>query len=259
MGLTAQEIERFHEVGYLPIRQRLLDDDHLSRLRERYDALFSAKRQTRGQGLRNIAVVGASESSEDADTSEEMLQIMEMWSFDDEYRNLLYHKPLLDVAESLIGPDIQLFHDQALYKPARNGGEVPWHQDNGYWRCDPPELVSIWIALDDADEQNGCMNMVPGSHRLGAVGHGRAQTDRGQLPALLSVDVDAAKAVPVPIKAGHGLVHHCQTLHQTNPNRSSRDRRAMVIHYMKAGTRNANGQVMAGNLLLRGKMPADVQ
>ena len=89
---------------------------------------------------------------------------MEMWRYDEVYRQLLYYEPLLDIAESLIGPNIQLFHDQALYKPARHGGEVPWHQDNGYWRCTPANLVSIWMALDDADEENGCMNVIPGSH-----------------------------------------------------------------------------------------------
>ena len=119
---------------------------------------------TSGEGLRNLAVVGDSEQDETADRSEEMLQIMEMWRYDEVYRQLLYHEPLLDIAESLVGPNIQLFHDQALYKPARYGGEVPWHQDNGYWRCTPSNLVSIWMALDDADEDNGCMNVIPGSH-----------------------------------------------------------------------------------------------
>ena len=181
-----------------------------------------------------------------------MLQIMEMWRIDDEYKKLLYHEPLLDIAESLIGPNIQLFHDQALYKPALHGGEVFWHQDNAYWQCDPPNLVSIWIALDDDDEENGCMNVIPGSYLEGLAAHGRAESEKGKLPALLEVKADVDRAVPVPVKAGYAMVHHCMTLHQTNPNRSSRDRRAMVIHYMQCGTRNGNGDVMKDNLLLRG-------
>ena len=252
MKLTPEQVQEFKQEGYLKIEPPVVDDAHLTLLREHYDALFAQKHGTQGEGLRNLAVVGASETSDDVDVAEEMLQIMEMWRFDEEFRKLLYHKPLLDIAESLIGTDIQLFHDQALYKPAYHGGEVHWHQDNGYWRCEPADLVSIWIALDDADEENGCMNVIPGSHLEGLAAHGRAVSTKGNLPALLQVEADARRAVPVPVAAGHAMVHHCMTLHQTHPNRSPRDRRAMVIHYMPAGTRNREGVAMKDNLLLRG-------
>lgn len=254
MKLIPEEVEQFKSEGYLKIDKRVIDDEHLAVLREHYDALFTERRGTIGKGLRNLAVVGESESDEDADRAEEMLQIMEMWRFDEEYRKLLYHAPLLDIAESLIGVNIQLFHDQALYKPAYHGGEVHWHQDNAYWQCDPPNLVSIWIALDDADEENGCMNVIPGSYLEGLAAHGRAESEKGKLPALLQVDADVDRAVPVLVEAGCAMVHHCMTLHQTNPNRSSRDRRAMVIHYMPSGTRNRDGEVMKDNLLLRGTL-----
>ena len=254
MRLMPKEVEQFRREGYLKIDKRVIDDEHLTVLREHYDAVFAQKRGTTGEGLRNLAVVGDSESSEDIDSAEEMLQIMEMWRFDEEYRKLLYHEPLLDIAESLIGSDIQLFHDQALYKPAYHGGEVYWHQDNAYWQCKPPNLVSIWIALDDADQENGCMNVIPGSYSEGLAAHGRAESEKGKLPALLQVDADVDRAVPVPVKAGCVMVHHCMTLHQTNPNRSSRDRRALAIHYMPSGTRNREGEVMKDNLLLRGEL-----
>lgn len=254
MKLRSQEVEQFRREGYLKIDKRIIDDEHLTVLREHYDALFAQKRGTIGEGLRNLAAVGDPESSEDTDRAEEMWQIMEMWRFDEEFRKLLYHEPLLDIAESLIGPDIQLFHDQALYKPAYHGGEVYWHQDNGYWRCDPPDLVSIWIALDDADEKNGCMNVIPGSYLKGFAAHRRAESEKGKLHALLQVDADLEHAVPVPVEAGYAMVHHCMTLHQTNPNRSSRERRAMVIHYMPAGTRNRDGEVMKDRPVLRGKL-----
>jgi ectoine hydroxylase-related dioxygenase (phytanoyl-CoA dioxygenase family) len=254
MKLTPQQIEQFGQKGYLKIAHRLITDDYLTLLRERYDALFAKKRGTSGEGLRNLAVIGDSEQDETADRSEEMLQIMEMWRYDEVYRQLLYHEPLLDIAESLIGPNIQLFHDQALYKPARYGGEVPWHQDNGYWRCTPSNLVSIWMALDDADEENGCMNVIPGSHLESAPDHDRAVSEKGELPALLQANVDENRAAPVPLKAGYAMVHHCLMLHQTNPNRSQRRRRAMVIHYMPTGTRNGKGEVMDDRLVLRGEL-----
>lgn len=254
MKLTPQQVEQFQEKGYLKIPHRLITDNHLDLLREHYDALFAKKRGTSDEGLRNLAVVGETEQDETADRSEEMLQIMEMWRYDEVYRQLLYHEPLLDIAESLIGPNIQLFHDQALYKPARHGGEVPWHQDNGYWRCTPSDLVSIWMALDDADEENGCMNVIPGSHLESAPDHDRAVSEKGKLPALLQANVDENRAAPVPLKAGYAMVHHCLMLHQTNPNRSQRRRRAMVIHYMPTGTFNGKGEAMTDRLLLRGEL-----
>ena len=254
MKLMPQEVEQFRSEGYLNIDRRVIDDEHLAVLREHYDAQFTQKRGTIGEGLRNLAVIGESETDEDIDSAEEMLQIMEMWRLDEEFRKLLYHEPLLDIAESLVGADIQLFHDQALYKPAYHGGEVYWHQDNAYWQCNPPHLVSIWIALDDADEENGCMNVIPGSYLEGLAAHGRAESEKGKLPALLQVDADVDRAVPVPVEAGCAMVHHCMTLHQTNPNRSSRDRRAIVIHYMQTGTWNRDGEVMKDNPLLRGKL-----
>ncbi|HIO81633.1 TPA: hypothetical protein EYG59_23945 [Candidatus Poribacteria bacterium] len=72
---------------------------------------------------------------------------------------------------------------------------------------------------------------------------------------MLSVEVDDSQSVPVPLKAGHAMVHHCLTLHQTHPNRSNQDRRAMVIHYMPVGTRNGEGILLKDNLVLYGRNP----
>ena len=254
MKLTRQAVEQFQREGYLKISHRVLADNHLAAVREHYDALFAQKRGTIGEGLRNLATIGESVDDPEADHSEEMLQIQQMWQRDDVFRELLYHSPLLDIAESLVGPDIQVFFDQALYKPANHGGAVHWHQDNGYWGCVPPNLVSIWMALDDADEENGCMNVIPGSHREGLAAHERAMTEKGKLPALLAAKVDTERAVAVPVKAGHAMVHHCLTLHQTNPNTSARERRAMVVHYMSTGTRNREGELLVEQPVVRGEL-----
>ena len=248
MHLSKEAVEEFQCQGYLKIDHQLIENDHLEILRRQYDQVFAKHRNTDGQGLRNLAVTEGTELQRQT----EMLQIMEMWQKDEQFYKLLFHQSLLDITESLIGKNIQLFHDQALYKPAHIGGEVPWHQDNGYWRCSPPNLVSIWIALDDADEDNGCMNVIPKSYTEGGLDHTRAKSEEKELPALLMANIDDSQAVPVPLLAGHGMVHHCLTLHQTNPNNSSRDRRAIVIHYMPVGTQNSKGEILADNLLLRG-------
>ena len=105
MKLTKQAVEQFQLEGYLKITHRVLDDAHLASLREHYDAVFAQKRGTFGEGLRNIAAIGESADDPDADHSEEMLQIQQMWQRDEVFRDLLYHSTLLDIAESLIGPN----------------------------------------------------------------------------------------------------------------------------------------------------------
>src|SRR5436305_1563893 len=103
------------------------------------------------------------------------MQIIDMQALDEAFRRILHKEALLDVAEAILGtPNIRLYHDQGLFKPPRIGDEVPWHQDNGYWKLEPPGAASCWIALDDATLENGCMWVVPGSHKAGLAGHMRA-------------------------------------------------------------------------------------
>ena len=251
MQLNDQQIQIFQKEGYLAIPHQLVDKDHLQELRSAYDKVFEKRSQTNGQGWRNLSATDGKENYK----QQEMLQIMEMWEKSEIFHQLLFHPPLLSIVACLIGPNIQLFHDQALYKPAQIGGPVPWHQDNGYWQCEPANLVSIWLALDDADTENGCMNVIPGSHLVEPSDHSRAKHSGQDLPALLSVDVNEDYGVSVPLKSGFGMVHHCLTLHQTNPNGSDRDRRAIVIHYMPVGTKNREGEILKHNLLLSGNNP----
>jgi len=138
---------------------------------------------------------------------------------------------------------VRLYHDQALFKPALHGDEVPWHQDNGYWKFKPANAISLWMALDDADEENGCMRFVPGSHKAGEAGHQRA----GEYIAQIKADADESLAVPVPLPAGSAVFHHCQTLHNTQPNRSMRQRRAWVRHFVA-------GDVMQGDQSMEGRL-----
>ena len=100
------------------------------------------------------------------------------------------------------------------------------------------------------------MNVIPGSHVSGVVEHSRAKTGDGNTSAILQTSqVDDSKAVSIPLSAGHAMVHHCLMFHTTLPNYSSRDRRAMVIHYMPVGTRNGESELLEEDdfPLLRGK------
>jgi phytanoyl-CoA hydroxylase len=238
MTLTQEQLDAFWRDGYLPYR-KILSDDEIELLRNEYDREFE-RAETGGQ-WRNLSAEDGAPVAVQKAHGVRMLQIMQMCERNIHYRKLLYDPRILDVIEDLIGPNLMLFHDQALFKPAHHGGEVPWHQDNGYWHCRPAGLVSCWLALDDADDSNGAMQVIPGSH-LAPVWHQK----RNDKDVLFNLEdrVDKARAVTVPLPAGACMFHHCQTLHHTNPNTTPRQRRAFVIHVMPPGTRVGDGEIM---------------
>jgi ectoine hydroxylase-related dioxygenase (phytanoyl-CoA dioxygenase family) len=235
---TPERIAQFRRDGFIPSGP-VMSTDELAGLRAAYDRIFAATEKP--STYRNLG------EKEGGRSEGAVLQIIDMHKLDDVFRRLLFKPEILDLVEGFMGtPNIRLYHDQALFKPPLHGDEVPWHQDNGYWKLEPADAISLWMALDDADEANGCMRFVPGSHTAGEVGHQRA----GQYIAQLKADADESLAVPVPLPAGSGVFHHCRTLHNTKPNHTPRQRRAWVMHLMPSGTRQ-NGAVL-DRLLLHG-------
>jgi phytanoyl-CoA hydroxylase len=242
-GMTVSEhaVEQFRREGYLAIGP-VLSAEELAELRAAYDRIFHGSEKP--SSYRNLGQREGETISEGA-----VLQIIDMHRCDDAFRRLLYKPALLDWAAGLMGtPNVRLYHDQGLYKPALHGDIVPWHQDNGYWKLEPPGAASCWIALDDATLENGCMWVLPESHLAGEVPHQRA----GEYVAQLAAEADESKAVPVPLPAGSAMFHHCRTLHRTLPNRSPHQRRAWVIHFMPADT-HQRGKPLSDRLLLCGQ------
>ncbi len=248
MALNTEQIDLFHESGYLSVG-KVLQDAEIEVLREEYDRMLEL--YWRENKLRNLAISDTEDLDAKKNAPLKMIQMMQLSERSLIFRKLLYDARLLDMVQDFIGPNIMLFHDQALYKPKHDGGAVFWHQDNSYWKCRPANLVSLWLTLDDADEQNGALHFIPGSH-LKPVHHVKAESTN----ALLDIHgVDVAKAKIVELPAGGCLLHHCQTLHYSPPNRTSRQRRAFIMHYMNPGTRMGDGylEVAFERPLLRGR------
>ena len=78
---------------------------------------------------------------------------------------------MTDLCSDLLGPDVNLYWDQAVYKKPEKPRRVPWHQDNGYTYVEPQQYLTIWLALTDATEDNGCPVVAPGVHRMGTLAH----------------------------------------------------------------------------------------
>ncbi len=232
MILTQEQIDSFHAQGYLSYG-RVLDDKELELLRREYDRAFEEASQS-GE-YRNLAVSDSVDEQMKSSASKKMLQIMQLGERNMHFCRLWYHKTILDIVQDLIGPNIQLLHDQALSKPARTGGAVFWHQDNAYWKCQPANLVSCWLALDDAVKENGAMQVIPGSH-LKPIWHTKSESTNALFDLEKTGQVDPKQAVVVSVPAGGCMFHHCQTLHYTQPNETPRQRRAFAIHFMTPGT-----------------------
>lgn len=146
------------------------------------------------------------------------------------------------VAEALGAPRVQLLQDSLLYKPAREGGTVHWHQDYTYIGfLTPPSAVSLRIALLDEHEETGCMQVVSGSHRWGQVGDVHALTEssvESLVPSLSPERREAvAHATPLVLEPGDVSIHHCLTLHGSGPNQSGQPRRTIILRMFDSDCR----------------------
>jgi len=143
---------------------------------------------------------------------------------------------ILDVVEGVLGPDIILWGAHVFCKPAGTGLEVPWHQDGAYWPIRPLASCTVWVAIDDSSTENGCLRVVPGSHRARTEFHHR--TDERPHLAIDRVvtegQFDEASAEDVVLKAGQMSLHDVFMIHGSRPNRSPRRRAGFAIRYMPA-------------------------
>ena len=174
------------------------------------------------------------------------------WLVHPALRALVYHPRLAAIAAQLLGaPTVRFWHDQVFAKPPRHPGVVPWHQDYSYWtRTAPACHLTFNVMLDDADEQSGCLQFVPGSHRFGLLPKLAFDAPLDAIRAHLPADA-AWCPQPVPVRAGQATVHHSHTLHGSDQNRSDRWRRAAVLNYMGGYVRVVDGSAP----LLRGVPP----
>ncbi len=138
------------------------------------------------------------------------------------------------ILDALMGQGRVLLQEMALVKPPKVSGEKPWHQDAAYFRGSDPNLMfGVWIALDPATRENGCMQVIPGSHLRGPAPHVPADdinlcTIR---PDLLRLD----ERVALPMDPGDVLIFHSLIHHYTAANRTDRRRRALQFHYHQVG------------------------
>lgn len=220
-GLTTAEVETYHRDGYV-IPDFRLQEEWLARTRAALERLLADNPSVRPELL-----IGAHISS---GGTENVIG-------HDGFLALARLPEILDRVESVIGPDIVLWGCQVFCKPAAEGREVPWHQDGRYWPIRPPATVTAWIAIDDSTVGNGCMRVLPGSHKAGR--HYRHRSDpRPDLALDLVIDeeIDFSCARDVELAAGQMSLHHIGVVHGSAPNHSGRRRAGVAIRYMPASS-----------------------
>jgi ectoine hydroxylase-related dioxygenase (phytanoyl-CoA dioxygenase family) len=144
---------------------------------------------------------------------------------------------LLDIAADYIGQDIDLFASHYISKPPFSGQAVRWHQDGSYWPLEPMAVVSLWLAVDHSTPENGCVRVIPGSHRdeLHALRDTEGSDD--VLGSETVAAVDESLAVDLVLAPGDVEVHHPNIMHASEPNTSPHRRCGLTIRYIPVGTR----------------------
>lgn len=166
---------------------------------------------------------------------------------------LVSNEKLLDIAELFVGSDIVLFGANYVVKWAGDAMPVLWHQDAPNWRLSPLEAVTLWLAIDDSTPANGCLRVIPKSHRMEL--HALQPADH--TPNIFGWQTDSSlveeeKAVDVILQAGDVSVHHPKLIHGSGANRSNHRRAGMSIRYIPAHVRIADNTAHNRALLLRG-------
>jgi ectoine hydroxylase-related dioxygenase (phytanoyl-CoA dioxygenase family) len=222
LTLSPEQIAFFKREGYLTL-PAITTSEEVERLRDIYDRLF-AMRAGREEG-NQFDLAGTDEEDEPAT----LPQILNPAKYAPELAKALYRANAQAIATQLLGPETEYMGEHAIFKPPRIGAETPWHQDEAYWNpALEYESLSVWLPLQEATLQNGCMQFIPSTHILEVQPHHNIAHDP-RIHGLEVDEVDATKVVACPIPAGGATIHHCRTLHYAGPNHSDMPRRAYIL------------------------------
>lgn len=253
--LTEAQAAQFYQDGYLRFG-RVIEDAEVERLRAALDRVIAEEAEREDDtGLPPEFAFGHRRKGQ-PDTQRAIHQFVNMWKVVPEYREVLDNPKITGAIRDLMGVEhIRLWHDQVISKPPGDNAHFTCHHDFYFWPLDRPTLITCWLALDDATPENGCMHVVPGSHRdprfqpIGCdlsedIHLSPAPMGPGE-PASLYDEVRAwqpEQTRPVVLKAGECMFHHCLNFHLTPRNVTDRQRRAFVMIYMPDGTRYNHAQ-----------------
>jgi len=227
VSLTPHQIADFHRDGFLSVPS-LSTPAEIEMMKDAYDRIFSAQAGRERGDQFDLA-------GDDADGKVQHLpQILGPEKYAPELWDTLARANALQIVRQLLGDDVQAQGSHAIFKPAKHGATTPWHQDEAYWS---PAMeyrsMSVWMPLQDVDEENGCMQFIAGSHLREIAPHqpiGNNPKVHG-LELAPEANEDLSQPTICPLPAGGATFHPSRTLHFTAANRSERPRRALIMMF----------------------------
>ncbi|MCE9591557.1 MAG: phytanoyl-CoA dioxygenase family protein [Planctomycetes bacterium] len=235
--LTDEQVTHFREDGYLVV-PNLLSTEEVTQTRDGFTRLVR-EADEKGKHPTGLHIDFERAFDTSGKTAEQReLGLRKLQSFaerDAFFWSQVTHPRIVALLNDVLGPGAQMLQSMALVKPPEIGIAKQWHQDVAYFDVEPKEeVLGLWIAIDDATLDNGCMEVVPGSHKLGLVQHVQGQTG-WKLPDS-TVELYRDRIVKLPMKAGSALLFSSLAFHFTDHNRSKQRRRALQYHYVSART-----------------------
>ncbi|MBA2939134.1 phytanoyl-CoA dioxygenase family protein [Paenibacillus sp. CGMCC 1.16610] len=219
---TDEQVKQYKKAGFIAIEQILTDQEVGQSIAAVMDNIHNRDTKVKLQFTKPQSELKTDEEREFA-----VRKLFNFVEFDESLRSIAYHPAILSVVERLLGEEANLVQDQALLKPPFGGAEKPWHQDMAYnnltWK---KPVVGVWIALDEAGLDNGCMHVIPRSHMDGATPHYAVRDWQ-----ICDANVPVERDVAVPLQPGGILFFHGLLYHGTPNNHSSKRRRSLQFHY----------------------------
>ena len=214
---SSAQVQRFHEDGYVFV-PNLFPKDMI-------DLLLAVARADRA--IENAGVMN--------DASGRASKIFIRSELEDDIYSAFTHSPrILDPVEQCLGGEVCQLHHKMMLKEPRVGGAWEWHQDYGYWYNDTilfPDLASCMIAVDRATKDNGCLQVLKGSHRMGRINHGKFGNQTGADPERVALAQQRLELVFCEMEPGTAVFFHSNTLHRSDANVSEFSRWSLICCY----------------------------
>jgi len=230
--ITKQQVDDYRENGFVVIED-FLTADELEHWRDQMEDAVAKRGDRRRPD-------GGTEQAKSEYYNKVFVQRINLWQDHEGIRKIMFNEKLGQMAATLAGVEgIRIWHDQALIKQPY-GNPTSWHLDNPYWSFHSHDSLSIWVALDDATLENGCLYFLPGTHKSATFDNVPIGTN---ISDLFEIYPEWKKIEPVPatMKAGSCSFHNGLTAHGAGANMTPYPRRAMTCAFMPDGSM-FNGQ-----------------
>ncbi|MDA0989906.1 MAG: phytanoyl-CoA dioxygenase family protein [Verrucomicrobia bacterium] len=240
--ISDQQLEQFNELGFF-VTEPMWGPDQLEPVRREFERLYAQK----------VAEFEKSGDAHRIDMAKYRPFIGEAHRQSEVLKAFVKSPIYLEACAKLIGPDADLYYNQIVIKPPEKGRHFGWHQDSGYVVTEPLEYITCWTSITRSFIENGCIWVIPGSHKRGFIEHQRNTVDTSTDAQIENED----GAIPVEVEPGQVAIFSSLTLHKSGANTSTEPRYGYVPQYHVPGVVRADTGERFGDQfpILRGGQP----